>query len=86
MIDGQTLRRDADVIRFTQPRREARIEQLREHLAPRDARLLGIDEAYDEGDHDAVRAALLRTVGATFATATLLVTFSALALPAAAFA
>lgn len=85
MLDRQTLRRDTDVLPFTQPRHDARIEQLRQHLAPREARMLGIDEAYGEDDRT-VQSAVLRSVGATFATATLFVTFGALALPAAAFA
>lgn len=85
MIDGQTLRRDTDVLPFTHPHREARIEQLRQHLASREARMLGIDETYSEDDHT-VQSALLRTLGAAFATTTLLVTVGALALPAAAFA
>ena len=87
MIDGHFLRRDSDILPFSSDDRKARVEQLRRHFSPRDARLLGIDESYGEANRTAgLQRSLLNTIGATLATTTLLLTFGALALPAAAFA
>lgn len=89
MNDGQTLRRDTDVLyTFPSADKKARANQFdQRRLSPRNARVFGITKTYDKGEQAApLTHVLLTGLGAALATITLFVTVGALAIPSAAFA
>jgi hypothetical protein len=87
MIEGQLIRTDKDLFTAAERAEPVRLDQLRQHFSPEEARMFGIDRPYDR-DIEPVPPLrrILDGLAATMATTLLFAGVGLLGIPSGAFA
>ena len=66
MLEAQMIRTDRDMFTTTQAADPIRVDRLREHFSPKEARMFGIDRPYDrEAEAEPLFVRLSRRLAAT---------------------
>jgi len=87
MLEAQMIRTDRDMFTATETDDPIRLDQLREHFSPQEARMFGIDRPYDrDGGGEPVIVRLSRRLAATMVSTYLFAGVGLLGISSGAFA
>ena len=87
MLEAQLIRTDSDMFTTTETADPIRVDQLREHFSPKEARMFGIDQPYDrDAQPETVFVRLSRRLAATMVSTYLFAGVGLLGISSGAFA